>query len=1175
MKKSACGCFGVFALRASLLLVCLAVLGLPLRAQTFYGSVIGTVSDSSGAIVPEATVTLTNLGTSEHRTAPTDGNGNYQFVNLVPGRYAVDIEKTGFKHFRRDPIVVQVETAVRIDAVLQVGDVNQVVQVTAETPLLQADTSSLGTVVEDRDVKDLPLNGRNVLNLVTLVPGVVAQGQAMSNPTGTNIFAWGNFQIGGGMANESAAYLDGAPLNIDHFNITALVPTQDAIQEFRVQTNDLGPEYGRLAGGAINLTTKSGTNTFHGGAYEFLRNKSLNARNFFTPTVGAYVQNQFGANIGGPIVKDKTFFFFGYEGFRERYGATFTNFVPTDAERNGDFSALLPPGSTVATCSGATPAPGCIFDPGQFNSSGKFVANSPRIPFQCGGQVNVICSNRFDPVAKSLTKLWGEPNYNSPFGNYTRNDSEGGDNDQINARIDHSVSSRQRLFGRYTYWTTLNLAIDPYGTHVYKDRGPENFHTQQMVIGDTFTFNPTTIGDLRIAFLRFWYNRVPASVGLDLSQFGPAWAALSNQVEFRTLPIPNVQGFSDYFSTTAAGSFIFQRDDTYSITPSLTKIIGRHTLKFGGDLRRYTNNYLQLQTPSGTFGFDNLFTALDPFKAAGTGFGFASYLLGYADSGNAQYGASIAGAQYYSAAYAADTVQATGKLTINFGMRWDLPTGFTERHDRQDVWLPNAPSPLAAPTGLPIKGLLALVNSKDYPGRRPTDFYWRLFGPRAGFAYRLTPRTVIRSGYGLFYFPNDVTVPSPMEIDNIYTPYLGTLDGSVTPFATLSNPFPNGILRPPGRDPSYQSVLYGTSLGWAPIPDTHIGYSQQWNLNVQRELAPGTLLQIAYAGSKGTHIPAETQQQNQIPDQYLSQGFGLFAQVPNPFFGLIKNGALALPTVYAGQLLLPFPQYTGKTQAAYNRDSSYNALQVTFQKRFQPSGTFLAAYTWSKLITTSDTLSFWLESALPGDFFGNAQDNYNMHNERALSSADVPQNLVLSYVLDLPVGKGKRFLGGAKGASDKIVSGWGVNGVTTFQSGFPIGIFQGFNFQNFFNSGESRPNRLSGCNARKSGSAQARLGEWFNTACFAAAAPFAWGTSPPTMGNVRADGINNWDFSLFKNTRITERMGLQFRAEFFNLTNRVQFGPPGQFLLVPQTFGVVSSQINNPRLIQFALRLVY
>jgi hypothetical protein len=324
------------------LAACVASIDKPAAAQTSYGSIVGTVIDASGATIPGAAITLTNNRTSDRRVAQSNSDGAYEFLNLLPGQYRVDVEKAGFKHLTRDPIEVLVQATVRVDAAMQIGDVGQTVEVSAQTPLLQTDTSSLGTVVESRKVQEMPLNGRNVINLVTLVPGVVAQGSSMTNPTGQNIFSFGNYQIGGAIAGQNATFYDGAPLNVAQGSLIALIPTQDATQEFRVQTNSLGPEFGRFAGGVINLVSKSGSNSIHGSGYEFLRNKVLNANTFFNNSSGkpvpAFTQNQYGANVGGPIKKDKTFFFFAWEGFRLRYGFPFLVAVPTAQQRIGDFS---------------------------------------------------------------------------------------------------------------------------------------------------------------------------------------------------------------------------------------------------------------------------------------------------------------------------------------------------------------------------------------------------------------------------------------------------------------------------------------------------------------------------------------------------------------------------------------------------------------------------------------------------------------------------------------------------------------------------------------------------------------------------------------------------------------------------------------------------------------------
>src|SRR5258708_5362774 len=386
---------------ALVFLACIASLG-TLRAQTFSGSIVGTVTDASGSSVPGASVTLTSPSTAQRRAAQTSQDGNYEFVNLIPGHYRVDVEKTGFKRITRNDIEVQVQAAVRVDAAMQVGDVGQTVEVSAAVPLLQTETSSLGTVEDEGKVQEMRWNGRSVINLVTLVPGVVAQGQSMQNPTGQNIFSFGNFQIDGGIAGQNATFLDGAPLNVAQGSLIALIPTQDAMQEFKVQTNSLGPEFGRFAGGVINLTSKSGTNEFHGGGYEFLRNKVLNDNPFFNNSSGkprpAFTQNQYGTNIGGPVKKDKTFFFFAWEGFRQRQGSPYLLAVPTIEQRNGDFS-------NTRTASGALIP---IFDPATNTCTSSANCGTGAIRTQFPG--NIIPASRLDPASKILSTYWGQPN---------------------------------------------------------------------------------------------------------------------------------------------------------------------------------------------------------------------------------------------------------------------------------------------------------------------------------------------------------------------------------------------------------------------------------------------------------------------------------------------------------------------------------------------------------------------------------------------------------------------------------------------------------------------------------------------------------------------------------------------------------------------------------------------
>jgi hypothetical protein len=1146
-------------------------------AQTSYGSIAGTVNDSSGSVVPQANVTMTNLGTAERRAMETNKDGLYQFLNLVPGQYRIDVEKRGFKHFDRGPITVEVQNVVHINVGMEVGEVSQTVEVTSQTPLLQPETSSLGQVVESRKVNELPLNGRNPLALVALVPGVVPQGivggGSQQNAAGQNPFAAGNFQIGGGAANQSAAFLDGAPLNNAYYNILAITPTQDSIQEFKVQTNDLPAEYGRFAGGVINLATKSGTNTFHGTLYEFLRNKVLNANTFFNNAAGvktpAFTQNQFGGSLAGPVTiphlyngRDKLFFFVNLEKYTQRLGISSVFTVPTVVETQGNFSGLRSANGALVP----------IYDPlttvADPNNAGHYI----RMPF--GG--NIIPTSRINPTAAYLAnfRYWAAPNAaGNPvtnINNWVGNASAGTDSDQLTTRVDANISGKQEFFARYTLWLTDLHAVDPFGTHVYPIQyAPQKWHNQQAVINDTYSFSPTTIMDLRFAFMRQNVDQQPQGVGYDLTQLG--WPAFMNQeVTFRVIPvITSISGLTPFFPES--GTVILAKVPDYTITPSLSMIRGKHSIKLGGDFRIGQLNFVQDGGASGTFTFDQNFTTLDPLHPSG-GFSFASFMLGYPAGGSAPQASPVASQKFYRALYFQDDIHANKTLTLNLGLRWELDGPFSERYNRLSDFNPHVPSPLAQPTGLPIMGALELVDSSARSSRTNFNPNYKNFAPRIGLAYQAMSHTVIRAGYGIFYLPGfqtGATGPDADAVNTYTTPMVTTTNGGLTPFNTLSNPFPSGVEPPPGRSSNYQSLLYGLGLSTV-FPNDPSGYAQQWNFDIQQQLPGNVLVDAAYAGSRGVHLYFGTAVLDQLPLQDMALGSQLLASVPNPFYGLISNGTLAQPTVTYNQLLRPFPQYSAVNLIGRNGgDSEYQSLQLKLEKRMGSGGSLLLAYTASKLISDVDSSTAWLEngSALP-------QNWYNLSAERSLSEFDTPQRLVVSYVVDLPFGAGKKWLGGTKGLAGTLISGWGLDGVWTAQRGFPLYISASSNTSNSF-GGTLRPNE-NGQDPALSGSAVSRLNKWFNTADFSQPAPFTFGNSPRTLPNVRAEGVDNFDFALFKSTLFGPegKMGLQFRAEVFNLANRVQFGYPGMSFGTAQ-FGVVSSQVNQPRLIQLALRLSF
>ena len=1167
----------------SQLLILLAVVCLlhpEIQAQSFFGSITGTVSDSSGASVPQARVTVIDLGSNERRAADTDAQGSYRFASLKPGAYRVEVEGKGFRRQLVENVIVAVDATVRVDAALQVGDVGQTVQVTAAVPLLQTDSSSVSQVVTGRAVQDLPLNGRNVMNLVALVPGVVPQGQSEGNMTGKNVFAGGNYQIGGGTANQSAAYLDGVPLNTAYGNVFALIPSQDTVAEFRVQTNSSSAEFGRYTGGVINMASKAGTNEFHGGAYEFLRNRVLNAGSFFSNRAGVakapFVQNQFGATIGGPIRKNKLFIFGGYEGFRQRQGSPFLKTVPTEAMLQGDFSALRTAAGAVVpiydplTQCGAYGNPACAA--GALEQRSVFPGN--RIP-----------ASRINPVAQKLAAfpVWAKPNtQGNAAGNFNffTNGALGGDNDQINVRGDWNASDNQRLLARYTRWNSANADPKIYGNG-QSGGTPESFTTHQAVLAYTNSISANTLLDVRLGFLRFDYRAKPGNQGIDMAgTFGlPSY--------YKDLPVKNGVPDSTTVPFILASGYDFvgsginiAADTTYSFTPSLTKIIGRHTLKVGGELRFLYNNYYQNAQPGGSFSFDNIFTSRNASNPGGTGNSIASFLLGYASAGSQGVSPFTAAGQRYQGYFINDSWQIGKKLTVNLGLRWEIPGVFTERFDRQVAFRPDLPNPELTGISVPgrsgrVLGSLVLVNSADHPDRGLRPESYNLFGPRLGIAYRLNERTVIRAGAGINYIPanaNFLEGPYANPVNFLSVGMVNTLNGQVTPQDTLSNPYPGGFSPAPGRNAGYQRFTFG-NFNRANSAAGTLGYSGQWNFTVQRELPGNVAVEAAYAGLRGVHLPWQGRQLNQIDPQYLALGTQLNQSVPNPFFGIAALGPLSRSTTTLGQLLLPFPQFGSTADSgSYSGNSTYNSLQMKAEKRFGGAGMVLAAFTFSKVISDIETVTKWLDN--PG--LADPQNWTNLRSEKSLSSYDSRRRMTIAYVNDLPFGKGKRFLPGVKGAADLLISGWGVNGTTTFQDGFPLNFTASPNLASGFNTG-LRPNIVAGCDSKIDGAAQDRLGRWFNTSCFAVPAAYTFGNASRTDPVLRSHGINNFDFAVFKRTSITERFKLEFRAEAFNIANRARFGRPntGATTAANNSFGIVSTQINDPRLIQFGLRLFF
>jgi hypothetical protein len=1181
------------------------------HAQTTSGSIVGTLTDQAGAVIPHTPILLTNADSGASFQAETDDSGFYQFFNIPPSRYNILVQKSGFLTLKQGPYKLEVEGSLRIDLRMRVGSENQSVTVTAESPLIQAETTSLGAVVDERQTVELPLNGRNPMNLTELVPSVVPQGQSTGNTNSTNPFAWGNYQIGGGMANQSATFIDGAPVNTPYNNLTSLVPSTDSLGEFKVDTNDLSAEYGHLAGGAIQFSTKSGTGTLHGNLWEYFRNKVLDANSWFSNNSGlprnSLQQNQFGFNAGGPVLvphvydgRKKTFFFFNWEGFYLRNGETFTEWVPTQSQIAGDMSQLP---KVLDPNTGQMVEP-TIYDPATVCTNPAGCAGDPtkgahygdRLPFSG----NKIPSGRINHAAANYLKMFYPSTtvQNNSTYNFATNAPIGGQNFQAVAKIDHQFSESQHVSSRFTWWKNTNLPQDPLGTGICFDRCTENFTVYDWVLDDTYTFNPTTILDLHLSYLRFEYVRTPKITNFQPSSIGQTIGG-GSAPQFGVPPQVSIVGFDNgLFSSGGAGSTINDASDGERIAGNLTKIAGKHTLRFGGEYRRDTFNFLQNNVAGGSFtagaAFTNNNSVTSSATLSTTGAGLATFLLGYYTS-NASYNTVNAAASelLYPAVFATDDWRVTSKFTLHMGMRWEDNLPYTERHNNISYFDPTQVNPILSAAGLSsYLGSTELADSSTRSERSGINSFTKQVSPRFGLSYAVGPKTVISAGYGILWLPVDASLiasPSYDAINAHSTSSVWSANSGLTAANTFDNPLPNGIVPPPGRSTNsttgFQYALLGNSIDQN-SPSNPYPYVQQWNLAVQQQFGASSMVSAAYAGSKGTHLPFFGLPINVLPEKYFNAaGYTqIFGFSYNPLCAVVSPSSTLASYCVGGYTYnlfqdLPYPQYTGvASNSGSFADSTYHALQVQAQKRFAKGASLNASYTFAKLLSSSDTLTSWLEGS-GGDEYGYVVDPNNLKLEKSISSNDVKHRLVISYVYDIPVGQGKALLSGINRPLDEIVGGWSLEGITIFQSGFPVPMTTAVDKNIAYYYGNygytQRPDVVAGCDRTKKTGGPIATRTFFNPACYTQAPAFTWGESRNDPV-VRSPGIDNWDATIVKSFPLSkrDRTSLQFRTEFFNTWNRTQFGVPDSVIESGQA-GTVSYQANAPREIQFAARITY
>jgi len=1142
-------------LRRLILLACALSAGF---AQT--ASLTGRVTDPSGAVVPDARVVVRATETGVATTVPTNQDGYYSAPALIPGRYDVEITKDGFVPTRQTGLELAVQQIGRLDVVLKVGAVSERIEVSAQALVLESESTTLGQVINNKQVTELPLLGRNTYALAMLVPGV--RPSAGVNGLVVDQISTVSYSINGQRATSNEFLLDGAPNSAAAQNQPVVNANPDMVQEFKVETNNFSAEYGRAAGGVFNVVTKSGTNDIRFSAYEFFRNDKLNANDFFANRSGTarapFKLNQFGGSFGGPVVipklyngKNRTFFFVNTELVRFIQGITFTAALPNPQMLTGDFSqARLANGNAVT-----------IYDPAttRANPAG---AGFIRTPFTG----NIIPGSRIDPVARNVSRFFPAPTVPgiTALGaiNYTRTAGNVVPKDSYSVRMDHNFSERNRIFGRYSYDNTPFNRAPAYGEefrNVAPTAGPQIFKRWNAVLEDTAVLSPTTVATARYSVTRLINFRRPYSDGFDITSLGLPAYMREGMVDPLSFPAITITGHSVTGSVPniVVGGLIGATDliafgnTQQAAQGSVTKSMTKHTLKFGGEYRVIQFNSQQTGDQATNFSFAPTWTQGPNATAASTtaGLGLATFLLGIPGGGVAP-APALAQTNKYYALFFQDTWKVTPKLTVNMGFRYDYETPRTDRFNQLSNFDFNATSPLQA-AGLTLRGGLT------FPGVGGASRYnanpdRNNFAPRLGVAYKLTPRTVIRAGGGIFYAGltgvGGGTAAFGVSGYAAPTTIVTSQDG-VTPIVNWSNPYPTGFNKPTGSSAGL-STLVGQTVQFFDRGN-YTPYSSQWNFNIQRELPKNILFEVGYAGSRGVGL-FENRQWNQLSPELLAQGDALRTQVANPFFGQIAVGTLAARNVARALLLRPYPHFDGvASQNSSWATSSYHALETKAEKRYSSGVSILASYTFSKMMDYGN-------GPFAGETVGAGavQNWHNLAAERSPSTLDQTHRFILNAVYELPFLK-----------KNAILGGWQVAAIWSGYSGGPLGITSATN-NTFSQGGGQRPN-WTGVNATVPNPAPER---WIDASQFSVPAPYAFGNAPRTYNGLRSDGTAQIDTTLSKNFRVKEAMTVQFRAECFNLTNTARFAPPNAAFGNAQ-FGQVNAQGNLPRIVQFSLKL--
>lgn len=1090
--------------QVSLLVLVVTAISFSLAAwgQAITGRIVGTVQDSTGAVVRGARVSITNKATGIQTSVTTNSQGEYVATLLPPGKYRMEVEVSGFKKAVSAENVVNVDQATRVDFQLEVGSENATVEVKATAPLVRSTSSDLGETMDMNQIESVPLNGRIFSQIVQLTPGALpgGWGDAPESASGAGAKTAISASVNGLPFSGTVYTIDGVS-NMEPLNaFINVAPPIEAIEEMKVQSSNPTAETGGFGGASVNINLRSGTNEFHGSLFEYLRNQSLNAKEYFSAETDPYKSNQFGGTFGGPILRNKMFFFFDYQGLRLRNGQNFVMTVPTELMRQGIFS---PDDGFSTIYDPATRVPNPNWNPSDPNSKQYLISPFPASSACSGCQQ--IPSSEWDPISSEVLQFWPKPNRPGYQDNYWANGVERQTLNQFDAKVDYDMGSNGRLFARESY-TKRDLA-DPviFSRFLYTGGMNATSRNHNADIGYVRSFTPSVLNELRLGFSRFYNTHFGNDYPVDENnQLGIANGNIPGHPE--TL---GIAGFwvGNLNGTGSDGWSGLRLTNVYQLVDNLTWIKGSHTMKFGTDMQRIESTLTNLDyNPRGDFYFDNLVTS----DMGDGGDPYASFLLGYPSSVDRGILNSVPAVRipHYSL-FAQDDYRVTKNFTLNFGLRWDFYSRPYERHNQQGNFDLQ-------------DGKIHIASNGD---RGPlVDNYFKNFGPRFGFAYSPdNGKTALRGAYGIGYFNmNYGAIGGTLERSYpMFESFYKQADDPYLPFATVSDGLAGPIPQPitPGAIITPPDGIVVTNMP----KNFRSAESMMWNFGVQRQLAQSTALDVSYVGTRGLHL-----YRTRMINTPLSPGTGAI-DPRRPYYGLVP-----------GIQEIDSRESTG--------DSYYNSMQAKLTKRLSDGLQALVSYTWARSI--SDTSVFW-----PWD------DRLN----RVSASNDVRHNLVASYSYELPIGRGKRFLGKAPTFADAVLGGWTVDGITMMETGKPLTVWAQ---SSQLGTGTSNRADVTCSSVKKIGTIQ----KWFDTSCFANPAPLAFGNSRP--GVVRSPGLVNFDLTASKSFRFAEKRSLDLRADFFNAFNNPHFGNPGTTVGY-SSFGRINYTIMTPRELQLGIKYLF